>query len=156
VVVAARHPRHPQTQGKDERFHRTVQAELLSTRAFSDLADCQRGFVLWRDIYNCERPHEALGMVPPASRYRLSFRPYPERQVPPEYDSRDEVRKVQVNGEIFFKGQVFSLGKALRFRNVALRPTAQDGVWSVHFGAHRFATVDFTDPKGVNHVSEHP
>jgi transposase InsO family protein len=149
-------PRHPQTQGKDERFHRTVQAELLSTRAFSNLADCQQGFVRWRDTYNCERPHEALGMATPASRYRLSFRPYPERLPLPEYDSRDEVRKVQANGEIFFKGHVFSLGKALRFHTVALRPSAQDGVWSVHFGAYRISTIDLAHPKGVNHVPEHP
>lgn len=156
VAVHHGRPRHPQTQGKDERFHRTLQAELLSTRAFLDLADCQRRFAVWRDIYNCERPHEALGMVPPTSRYRLSSRPYPERLPSVEYDRHDEVRKVQAKGEIFFKGHVFPLGKALRSHTVGLRSTSEDGVWSVYFGTHLIATIDLSNPEGVHHVPEHP
>src|SRR5205807_8775954 len=41
-------PFHPQTQGKDERFHRTLNAEVIGRRAFRDLADCQRRFDEWR------------------------------------------------------------------------------------------------------------
>ncbi|SRR6266545_2171815 len=157
IGVAVHHgrPRHPQTQGKDERFHRTLQVELLGTRTFPDVADCQRHFARWRDIYNCERPHEALGMATPSSRYQISPRPYPERLPSVDYDSCDQVRKVQAKGEISFHGHVFWLGKALRSHAVALRPTSDDGVWSVHFGTHRIATIDLREPKGVNHVPEH-
>ncbi|HYG90592.1 MAG TPA: integrase core domain-containing protein [Azospirillum sp.] len=63
-------PSHPQTQGKDERFHRTLDVELLQGRHFLDLAHCQSRFVPWRHSYNHERPHEALGLAVPAARYR--------------------------------------------------------------------------------------
>jgi transposase InsO family protein len=53
-------PHHPQTQGKDERFHRTLKAEVLRDRSHLDLPACQSDFDPWRDIYNRERPHEAL------------------------------------------------------------------------------------------------
>jgi transposase InsO family protein len=148
-------PGHPQTQGKDERFHRTLKLELLRTRTFTDLIDCQTRFAHWREIYNWERPHEALGMAAPASRYRISPRAYPERLPAIEYDSGGEVRKVQGDGKIFFKGRVFRVGKALRLHHVALKPTNVDGVWSVCFGARHVATIDLNDGEGVNHVPEH-
>ena len=61
---------HPQTQGKEERFHRSLKAEVLDRNSFADLTACQRAFDRWRPIYNHERPHEALGLKPPAARYR--------------------------------------------------------------------------------------
>ena len=70
-------PYHPQTQGKDERFHRTLKAEVLSNRAFVDLAHVQRHFDPWRDVYNLERPHDSLGLATPASRYQPSWRRWP-------------------------------------------------------------------------------
>ena len=60
---------HPQTQGKDERFHRSLKAEVLNEASFADLAACQRAFDAWRARYNHQRPHEALGMAVPAERY---------------------------------------------------------------------------------------
>ena len=72
-------PRHPQTQGKEERFHRTLKAEVVSGRSFRDLADCQRAFDDWRPRYNHERPHEALDQCPPANLYTPSPRAYPDR-----------------------------------------------------------------------------
>src|SRR5262245_34752257 len=70
-------PRHPQTQGKEERFHRTLKAEVLDGRSFSDLAEAQRAFDAWREVYNCRRPHEALALDVPASRYKPSCRNMP-------------------------------------------------------------------------------
>lgn len=142
-------PRHPQTQGKDERFHRTLQAEVLGTRVFTDLADCQRRFDHWREVYNCERPHEALAMATPATRYQLSPRPYPEQLPAIEYDTTDQLRKVQVQGEIYFHGRPFPIGKAFRAQPVALRPTSQEGIWNVYFCTHRITTIDLNQP---NHV----
>jgi hypothetical protein len=71
VAVAHGRPYHPQTQGKEERFHRTLSLELLSRRSFRDLADCRRQFAPWRDDYNLRRPHQALGMETPADRSRV-------------------------------------------------------------------------------------
>ena len=60
VAISHSRPYHPQTMGKDERFHRTLKADLLGGPPFADLAHCQRAFDGWRMVYNCERPHDAL------------------------------------------------------------------------------------------------
>src|SRR5438105_7556132 len=49
---------HPQTQGKDERFNRTLKAEVLNGKSFADLTQCQAAFDRWRPKYNCVRPHQ--------------------------------------------------------------------------------------------------
>ena len=59
VAVSHGRPYHPQTQGKVERFHRSLKAEVLERNSYADLLACQRAFDRWRQIYNCERPHEA-------------------------------------------------------------------------------------------------
>ena len=74
VPVSHGRPCHPQTQGKEERFHRTLVAEVLRWRPFADLADAQAMLDPWRFTYNHERPHEALGMGVPAGRYTPSAR----------------------------------------------------------------------------------
>ena len=72
VKLSHSRPLHPQTNGKDERFHRTLAAEVLRGQHFKDLPDVQRRFDPWRHEYNAHRPHEAIGMHTPASRYRAS------------------------------------------------------------------------------------
>ncbi|WP_246678808.1 IS481 family transposase [Mesorhizobium sp. B2-4-17] len=135
-------PRHPQTQGKEERFHRTLKAEVISGRSFGDLADCQRAFDQWRPRYNHERPHEALDMATPAERYRPSPRCFPEVLPAIEYGPGDKVRKVDSDGFISFRNRPWRIGKAFRGELVALRSTDQDGLFSVHYCSHRIATLD--------------
>jgi transposase InsO family protein len=135
-------PRHPQTQGKDERFHRTFKAEVLSGKSFRDLPSCQHAFDRWRHVYNHERPHEALGLATPTERYRASSRCFPEALPAIEYGPGDIVRKVDAGGDIRHKGRNRHVGKAFRGHPIALRPTDEDGVFSVHFCAHRIGTLD--------------
>jgi transposase InsO family protein len=135
-------PYHPQTQGKDERFHRTLIAEVLDGRSFRDTEDCQVAFDRWRFVYNHERPHQAIDLEPPARRYEISSRRMPEKLQPIEYGPGDIVRKVDAQGFISFKGRSFRVGKALRRQPIALRPTSVDGVLSVHFCAHQIALID--------------
>jgi hypothetical protein len=146
--IAVRHgrPWHPQTQGKDERFHRSLKAEVLAGKSFADLAHCQAAFDRWRPVYNRERPHEALGLAVPAERYRMSQRPYPETLPALDYAPGELLRTADVNGKIGFKGRVWRIGKAFRGECVALRPTCQVGVFSVHSGAHAIAIVDLDRP----------
>ena len=139
-------PRHPQTQGKDERFHRTLKAEVLQGRNFTDLTQCQAAFDHWRPIYNLERPHQALGMETPASRYHVSHKAFPETLGPPQYGPGDLVRRVQDKGEISFKGRTFKVGKSFKGFSVALRPTTTDGVWNVFFYSRPITQVDLTEP----------
>ena len=142
VRVSHSRPFHPQTQGKDERFHRSLKAEVLDGYSFPDLGSCQRAFDRWRHVYNHERPHEALALATPADRYRASPRPFPETLAPIEYEQHDTVRKVDVDGQISLKGRKLHVGKAFRGQPIALRSTEQDGVFCVHFCAHRVGTLD--------------
>ena len=145
--VRIRHgrPYHPQTQGKDERFHRTLKAEVLGTRVLRDLAQCQREFDRWRAVYNLQRPHEALAMAVPASRYRVSPRAFPEVLPPIEYGPADLVRKVAEGGELSYRNRTFRVGKAFRGYPVALRPTLVDGVLDVFFCHQKVAQINLRD-----------
>ena len=72
IQVLHGRPAHPQTQGKDERFHRTLKAEVLQGTVFADLEDCQCHFDPFRERYNLVRPHEALGLDTPSQHYQPS------------------------------------------------------------------------------------
>src|SRR5204862_5536169 len=62
-------PRSPTTTGKIERFHRTLRQEFLTGRVFADLGTAQVELDEWVRSYNTDRPHSALGMATPASRF---------------------------------------------------------------------------------------
>ncbi len=133
--------RHPQTQGKDERLHRTMKAEIALER-LKNLEHCQRAFDTWRHAYNHRRPHQAIGMATPSDRYRPSDRPFPERLPAIEYASGDIVRKADKEGDISFKGRRLRLGRPFRGESIALRPTTEDGVFSIHYCTHQIGKVD--------------
>lgn len=135
-------PYHPQTQGKEERFHRTLKAETLNGDAPKNLADSQRRFDRWRHVYNAERPHEALGLATPASRYRMSARSYPERLPEMEFSPIDVVRKVGAEGRVSFGGRTWRVCKAFRGERVGVRPTTTDGVFDVWFGVNLVRRLD--------------
>jgi len=146
VSVVHSRPYHPQTLGKLERFHRSLKAELLQGRTYTDLAHCQSSFDRWRDFYNLERPHHALGLDTPASRYSMSPRPFPEALPALQYDIDDQVRRVDINGRISFRGRPFRVGKAFKGKHVALRPTTTDGVWVVFFSLQPVANINLATP----------
>jgi transposase InsO family protein len=140
-------PLHPQTNGKDERFHRTMKAEVLAQRRFRDLQDAQKHLAHWRDVYNFERPHEALGMQTPASRYRPSWRAMPRELPPIDYPAEDLVRRVQKNGWICLQGRYVRLSKALVGQSVGCRPLAdRDGEFAVFFCHLRIDEIDLREP----------
>ena len=137
VAVSHGRPYHPQTQGKDERFHRTLTAEVIGRRAFADLAECQRRFDAWRVVYNTQRPHEALELATPAARYCPSRRRFPEKIEPFDYGPEAIVRRVDEDGWLSFRNRPLKLGRAFAHHRVALRPTDQDGCFDVLFCAHK-------------------
>jgi hypothetical protein len=145
VRVAHGRPYHPQTQGKEERFHRTFKAEVVNGWSFRDLSDCQRAFDEWRPRYSHERPHEALDLATPAERYRPSLRYFPEVLPAIEYSPGDQVRKVGSDGFISFRNRYCRIGKGLRGQPVALRPTGEDGVFAVYYCAHRIGALDLRE-----------
>jgi hypothetical protein len=142
VHVSHSRPYHPQTQGKDERFHRTLGDELLRRRSFANLSDAQNAFDHWRHIYNFQRPHDALNLDVPASRYRPSHRPFPEALPDIQYPEGELVRKVQLGGEIWFKSRTYKIGTAFTHHPVALRPSPIDGIFDVFFCHQNIAQID--------------
>lgn len=145
IWVTHSRPYHPQTLGKDERFHRTLGLEVLSRNDIPDLSTAQRHFDCWRDIYNFERPHESIAMCTPAARYRMSTRVFPEPLPLIDYTGDYQVRCVDQNGRLSFKGRTLRVGKAFRGYRLGLRPTTQDGIWEVYFAHQNITRIDLHD-----------
>jgi transposase InsO family protein len=143
VQVLHSRPYHPQSRGKNERFHRTLQAEVFALNRFRELAEVQRAFDRWRRIYNFKRPHEALDEEVPASRYRASVRSMPSRLPEMEYDTREIVRTVPSSKDyISFKGRLWNVPRAFRGERVAIRPRGADGHYGIFFGAREIAQIE--------------
>ena len=94
VRVVHSRPYHPQTLGKLERFHGPSRLSC-SRESAPTCPTATSSFDGWRDFYNLQRPHHALDLNTPASRYTVSPRPFPETLIRPlDYDTDDQVRSV--------------------------------------------------------------
>jgi len=145
IRVSHSAPYHPQTNGKIERFHRSLKAEVLARRSFANLQQAQTAFERWRAVYNHERPHDALDLQTPAKRYRPSLSSYPQTLPPIEYAEGDTVAFVKWNGEVHFKGNKLRVSSALLKLPIAFRPDAKaDGCYDVFFCHQRFMQLDLT------------
>jgi putative transposase len=124
-------PGHPEQNGRHERMHRTLKQEIMKPPAATLQAQQERcdSFL---SIYNTERPHEALGQVPPASLYVASPRPYPELVGDIEYSTLTEVRRVRSNGQIKWHGGLVYISEALVGEMVGI--TEDKEGWLVSFG----------------------
>jgi hypothetical protein len=154
VMVSHGRPRHPQTQGKEERFHRTLNAELLSRQELKNGAHAQRAFDAWREVYNLERPSEAIGLAVPATRYRPSEREYPENLPHLEFSPGDAVRKVKHDGSFGFLNRLWFIGEAFARERVGVR-LAHDGMLEARFGPHVVGRFDPANPP-VARSPRHP
>jgi transposase InsO family protein len=146
VLISHGRPYHPQTQGKTERFHRTMGVEALRGRHFRDRGECQCALERFRHTYNHDRPHEALSMEPPSSRYRLSPVAFPESLAPIEYLPGDIVRTVTISGVISLGSRFHQVGRAFAREPVALRATSRDGVFDVYYCHARVGRLDVRRP----------
>jgi transposase InsO family protein len=122
----------PQDNGSHERMHRTLKQEAVQPPRGHQAAQ-QRSLNRFRRIYNEERPHHALDMATPASKYEVSERCYPADLPDPTYPRHFEVRHVTKIGVFSFRQRQIFLTEALRNEAVGLEPVA-DGLWSVFFG----------------------
>jgi transposase InsO family protein len=109
---------HPQTQGKVERFHRTLGAELRHRGVPQRFAQWPAALGEVEYNYNQRRPHEGLGMQRPAERYRRSARSYQEKVRPWEYPAGSDVRRVNANGAIAEGGRKWFVCEALAGQQV--------------------------------------
>jgi len=133
-------PGKPQQNGRHERMHGTLKAETSRPPADTP-AEQQARFDRFRNDFNDNRPHEALGQMPPASRYRRSPRPYPAQIEDPWYDAEHAVRRVRSNGEIRWGGDLLFLGEALIGEPVGIAET-EAGDWIVRFADVELGIID--------------
>ena len=140
-------PIHPQTQGKIERFHRTLKQEALRVTP-SNMAEAKERLKNWRWLYNEVRPHHALGMKTPASIYTSSTRPYYD---PKPYVYEEGAKLIQVNnwGYLRFGSVRLFLSEAMADTKVEIR-FAEDDTFSVIYRNYKIASIDAIEGKLIN------
>ena len=137
---------HPQTQGKIERFHRTMKSELLKQNKFKDIFDADRGLQEWRIKYNNIRPHEALNMKCPAEVYVPSDRIYIDNIKKYEYGGQHHVIKVNSWGYVRFNGWQVYLSETMINENIEFRPNPHGDSF---FACYRnFKIAEFSNVTG--------
>lgn len=135
-------PGKPQQNGCHERMHGTLKTEAASPPS-ANLTEQQQRLQAFRDRFNHERPHDALGGRTPASVYRAGLRSYPCRLREPEYGDGAAVRRVRTNGTIKWGGELVYVSQVLVGEPVGITET-ETGDWVVRFGA---ITLGYLDPK---------
>jgi len=116
--------RHPQTQGKVERFHRTLAEALRHRGRPQRLAEWPAALEEFRQIYNQRRPHEALKMRRPVERYRASARAYQAQPQEWEYPVGSLVRRLNSQGGLCWQGENWFVCEALAGRRVRVESVA--------------------------------
>lgn len=141
VKVSFSAPGHPQTNGKEERFHRSLKTELLNSTYFRDLFTIQEGFDKWRDIYNLERPHEGIGMQVPGDRYKPSYRSYSEVPLEINYSEDYLVKKADVRGRISMAGRQIFIGIPFAKDPIGIR-TNKEKILEIYYSHQKLGEVN--------------
>lgn len=146
-------PYHPQGRGKNERFHRSLAAEVLSLAPLVGFDEAQAAFDRWRHVYNRERPHQALDFATPAERYRPSKRAWPTKLQQPIYAPGEIVRRVSTTkAYVSFRNRFWKVPEAFMGETLAIRPRLPDGRYAICFGAHEIAAINLNDPNSSETV----
>ncbi len=137
-------PLHPQTQGKEERFHRTLNEDLLKRTPIRNLAHAQQLFDSYRLEFNTERPHSALNLDVPAKHYKKSPRKMPDVLKEPEYDIGRTLRKVNCKGYISIQNHRYYLSETFCGKYMELLPLDED-IFAVCYGNFVVAKIDLDE-----------
>lgn len=143
VKVTHSRPRHPQTNGKIERFHRTLKEDLISRHAMRTFSHAQKAFEKWRHEYNHIRPHEAIDMNVPARIYQASKKIMPDQLPVIEYEDDANVRKVRGNGYISYKNKEYLVGEAFKNNSVQIKLDEMAREVKIYFGHFKIYTYDY-------------
>ncbi len=135
-------PLHPQTQGKEESFNRSMTKELLRNTIILDEEDARRQFGRYRSFYNHERPHHALKLDTPAQHYRHSNREYTDKVPEWEYPEGCELRRIKSTGYLTWKGQGYFLSEAFGGKEIAIRKSHLPGCYNLFFRQFRIGRID--------------
>jgi transposase InsO family protein len=142
IQISFIEPGKPQQNGRHERMHRTLQAEVADAPA-ANLRRQQRAFDDFRYEYNWERPHEALGQRTPGTIHVRSRRSFPPRLPEPEYPNAQHIRRVRHNGQIRWKNDLLFVGEAFIGQPLGIEET-DDGEYAVRFCQQIVGKIDET------------
>lgn len=118
--------RHPQTQGKVERFNGSYKQERLKFYIPKDMADAQACREEYRNFYNNRRPHHALKLDVPGKHYIPSSRQYEDKVQKWEYEAGGESRTIKSTGYLTYNGHGYFLSEGLGGKTVHLYPSSVD------------------------------
>ncbi len=136
-------PQHRSSSRSPHEYEQFAQPRDARNRQWLSLRRLQYRGSCGVEFYNFERPHEALGQDVPASRYRPSVRPMPERLPRVEYEAHEIVRTVpDTKDYVRFRGQLWKVPQAFRGKRVAIRPLSTDGCFGLFFASHQIAAID--------------
>ena len=143
ILVLHGRIRHPQTQGKQERFNGSFTRECLKLNTFENQVDAARKFEEYRIFYNTKRPHQALDMLVPEKIYQPSPLKYPEKTEDWEYPQECTVHSVKTSGYITIKGQGYFLSEAFGDKEIAFRESAKGSNFiNLYFRQFQIGQID--------------
>lgn len=145
ITIRHSQPRHPETMGKDERFHRTFKDAIQPDCEGRLIEECQPIFDDWRDEYNTERPHEALDMDVPDDHYNPSDRSFPETIHEWDYAQSEVVRKVSATGTISFQNRLYPIGTGFAGKHIGLEETKSEDEMTIKFRQFDINTLNLED-----------
>lgn len=140
IVVERIEPGKPQQNGRHERLHRTLKAETARPPAGNQRSQ-QARFDHFRQEYNQQRPHESLGLKPPAKFYQAAAKPYPKQVPEPDYPGHWEQRRVRRDGSVKFQGEMYFLSEALAGERTGW-VEVEEAIWQIWFGPVEVAIYD--------------
>jgi putative transposase len=144
ITLGIRHqriePGRPEQNGRHERLHRTLKAEATRPPERNQVAQ-QARFDRFCQVYNHERPHEALGQRPPAALYRPAPRRMPAKRAAPAHPGHYLVRRVRNAGTFRFQSRQLFLSDTSLQERIALEETG-DGLWSSYVSDVLLARLD--------------
>ena len=141
---------HPQTQGKIERFHRSMKNELLNHRTFDNIYDADKALQEWRGKYNSIRPHEALNMMCPADVYVKSKREYKEEIPIYEYSGEYHVIKVNTWGYVRFAHYQVYISETMINEHIEFRHSDDGNSFFACYRNFKIAEFDVHTGKLIN------
>lgn len=133
-------PGKPQENGRHERMHQTLKHEAASPPSKTARAQAVR-LARFRKTFNEERPHEALGQVPPARIYAPSPRVWDGKLRSPDYPDATHVRSVRYAGTIKWRGKEIFVSEVLKGEPIGLYRTGEDE-YAVRYGPILLGNID--------------
>lgn len=139
IAIERIKPGNPQQNGRHERMHLTLKQETTRPPGMNAIQQQER-FDAFIAEFNAERPHEALAMQTPASRYAVSRRPY--AGLPDvEYPLHDRDVLVTACGRICMHRKKINISTVLAGQRIGIKEV-DDAIWLVSFMTYDLGYID--------------